>query len=351
MPPHYHAFAFFSGFALERKTNPSLNSFVSIARNSSFVPVVGQWYTIMLSAKGTSLMANLYLGPPPNPTGVMADMFNGAPPLVTFLVTDSNVGTGGTGIMVDGRATIDSYIVRGSCDASGVACTNMYDGSACHYGCSAGYYAVPLGTVCGRSGSYYTSAKCRAFSPVMSPDQSFSVLERSSGSTQIVPAVKATVAVESIFLSFAIANQGPSPYSDTFGISLCAGNLIVNNPANLDLTLDPKPLPLWVNVSAISDGDPATAVFSVFNVTIIPVPLPPYFNESISPLSFVIPEGTPGPMPPALIATDPQLLPLQYGLVFSTVTGAFSVDNATGVLSIPPPGLDYVTLAALVSVL
>ena len=296
----------------------------------------------MLSAQGSVLNATLYSGAPPNPTGVMADMFNGGAPLVALTAKDTNVGTGGAGMSVDGKATIDSFIVRGSCDFSGALCTGMYDGSFCHYGCSSGFYPVGIASVCGRSG-YYSTAKCRAYSPYMPQNQAFSVFERSPGATQIVPAVQATVALQAIAVSFAVADQGPYPYTDTFGISLCGGNLIVNNPANLDLTLDPSPSVLWVNISAMSDNDAATSVFGVFNVTIIPVPLPPVFD----PLpEFTVNEGTPGPIYPALVAQDPQRLPLQYAVTFSTVAGAILIDAVTGVLSIAPPGLDYISLIA-----
>ena len=68
----------------------------------------------------------------------------------------------------------------------------------------------------------------------------------------------------------------------------------------------PRPSPLWVNVSAIANLDPTTAVWSIVNVTLIPVPLPPVFNSTALAAGYSVAEGWSGFLLPGILATDPQ---------------------------------------------
>lgn len=132
-----------TGFALEYRWGPSANQFTSLLRSSAFVPTVGAWYTVVLSVKQTTVSASLYAGAPTNPRAVSAAMFGGVAPVATLTTSDSCIGDGGVGMWVNGAATIDSFIVRGSCDAAD-SCGSVYDGGACHYGCSVGFYPTEL---------------------------------------------------------------------------------------------------------------------------------------------------------------------------------------------------------------
>lgn len=202
--------------------------------------------------------------------------------------------------------------------------------------------------MCGRTGALVSTATCRAFSPTLPSGQQVFVNERSPASTQASPAIVATVLSESIPVTFVINSQGPAPYNDTFTIGLCSGYLFVNNvslllkgsaqvqvspstfsqPANIILTNVPTPSPLWVNISAVSgvqsfaedelltlscptgqiaDLDPTTAVWAIVNVTLLPVPLPPVFNQTALSLGYTVAEGWSGSLFPPIVATDPQV--------------------------------------------
>ena len=178
-----------AGFALEYRWGPSANQFTSLLRSSSFVPTVGAWYTVILSVKQTVVSASLYAGAPTNPRAVSTAMFGGVAPVASLTTSDSSIGDGGVGMWVNGAATLDSFIIRGSCDAAD-SCGSVYDGGACHYGCSAGFYPTETASICGRAGVYVSNAYCRAFSPLMPPGQTFSVPERSPQATQAVPSVQ-----------------------------------------------------------------------------------------------------------------------------------------------------------------
>jgi len=82
----------------------------------------------------------------------------------------------------------------------------------------------------------------------------------------------------------------------------------------------------------------ARSICSVRSVGTLPrysaVPLPPYFNST---LSFSVPEGTPGPVYPALQALDPQRLDLAYAVTFATVAGVSVTSNTVSYKS-PPLG-------------
>jgi hypothetical protein len=139
--------------------------------------------------------------------------------------------------------------------------------SACHYACSTGYTLTAPASICGRAGTWLQQSTCRPFPPVFTDlNQTFSVPERSVATTLLAPPVLATVADPRITLTFGVAEQGPSPYVDTFDIGLCSGNLIVTNAANLDLTLSPSPAQLWVNISAMAAQDPWAVSYAVRNV-------------------------------------------------------------------------------------
>jgi hypothetical protein len=53
-------------------------------------------------------------------------------------------------------------------------------------------------------------------------------------------------------------------------------------------------------------------------------------------------EGAVGPLPPPIIATDPQRLPLTYAISFSTVSNVLTMNATTGLMSVNPPGFDYI---------
>lgn len=222
----------------------------------------------------------------------------------------------------------------------------MYDGSYCSYSCQPGFYYLGTSSyTCGRTGRYVTNGGCRALSPVMASPQQFTVKEFAPINTQILPPVSAVVQSLAVPVTFAINSQGPEPYNNTFSIGLCSGFLIVQAPQNLDYSLLPPANPLWVNVSAIANQDPATAVWGIMNVTLVWVPKPPVFNLSVMG-AYSVAEGTPGPLSPPAAATDPQQLGLTYAITFTSFPGAFSIDPSTGVLT-QLPGLSFLAVLAV----
>lgn len=196
---------------------------------------------------------------------------------------------------------IDPYIYNR------IICRRSYDGGWCDYSCNTGFYNVQTTTMCGRMGTVLSTGSCRAYSPTFPSGQQVFVNERSQVSAQASPAVVATVLSSSIPVTFFINSQGPAPYNDTFTIGLCSGYLFVNNAANLVLTNVPTPSPLWVNVSAMSNLDPSTAVWSLVNVTLLPVPLPPSFNLTTLSAGYTVAEQWVGTLSPNVVAMDPQV--------------------------------------------
>ena len=98
----------------------------------------------------------------------------------------------------------------------------------------------------------------------------------------------------------------------------------------------------------MSNLDPTTAVWTIVNVTLIPVPLPPVFNASAIAAGYTIAEGAYGWLSPPIVAADPQLLPLSYAIPFSTSLGGVTIGATNGSLYVPPPGLSYLAVLAQV---
>ena len=323
----------------------------------NFQPLLNIWYVVKIVVAGNSIKGYV--------NGTLA-----------FDTSDTDITVGSGGVYVEnGLVLVDDFSVIGACDANG-NCQATSD-EKCVYQCADGYTLTGNGTQqCDLSGQYLgTPPVCIPTPPDIKP-ATFTVSEdalqgfvigklnaTSLGAGREVIIYK-TIQQKTPFYSNIEVMYSPTAIpqitgeiSGVFGINLCSGEIYVAKAGILDYRaydpiafassslITPYQRKLIVRASVGNKNDVYTDVTITINLLRAikpPVFLDPTDNTPTLRMFRGVYENYVGVFldaPVSATAMEPN--PIVYDIIFGNSAGFFSINNATGQLSVAKMGLNF----------